>query len=91
MANDRLIKNGRVVDGSGGPSFHGDLAVHHGRIVGVGQFNATARRVINDEGQCRFPAGHLRVALDSPGAFPPTGHPAIYNLASQELEHPDGW
>ena len=27
MAYDLLIKNGRIVDGSGGPSFHGDIAV----------------------------------------------------------------
>jgi N-acyl-D-amino-acid deacylase len=39
MAYDLLIKNGRVVDGSGGPSFQADVAVHQGKIVGVGKFN----------------------------------------------------
>ena len=42
MAYDLLIKNGRVVDGSGGPSFQADVAVHQGKIVGVGKFNASA-------------------------------------------------
>ena len=30
MAYDLIIKNGRVVDGSGGPSFHADVAVQNG-------------------------------------------------------------
>ena len=36
MAYDLLIKNGRVVDGSGAPAFHADVAVQDGKIVGVG-------------------------------------------------------
>ena len=30
MAYDLLIKNGRVIDGSGMPAFHGDVAVSNG-------------------------------------------------------------
>ena len=55
MAYDLLIKNGRVVDGSGGPSFQADVAVHQGKIVGVGRFNASATRVINAEGRAVAP------------------------------------
>ena len=42
MAYDLLIKNGRVVDGSGEPWFYADVAVTNGQIVGVGKFNETA-------------------------------------------------
>jgi len=55
MAYDLLIKNGCVVDGSGGPSFHADVAVHQGKIVGVGKFNAAATRTIDAEGRVVAP------------------------------------
>ena len=32
MAYDLLIKNGRIVDGSGMPSFMGDIAVTGGKV-----------------------------------------------------------
>src|SRR6266550_3007920 len=35
MAYDVLIKNGRIIDGSGMPAFHGDVAVKDGKIVDV--------------------------------------------------------
>ena len=55
MAYDLLIKNGRVVDGSGGPSFYADVAVTNGKIVGVGKFNETAARTINADGRVVAP------------------------------------
>src|SRR5882724_3427540 len=55
MAYDLLITNGCVVDGSGGPSFHADVAVHQGKIVGVGKFNESATRRINAEGRVVAP------------------------------------
>ena len=55
MAYDLLIKNGRVVDGSGGPSFQADVAVHQGKIVGIGKLSAAATRTINAEGRVVAP------------------------------------
>ena len=37
MAHDLLIKNGRIIDGSGMPAFRGDVAVTNGKIVATGQ------------------------------------------------------
>ena len=34
--NDLLIKNARIVDGTGSPAFHGDVAVRGGIISAVG-------------------------------------------------------
>jgi N-acyl-D-aspartate/D-glutamate deacylase len=55
MSYDLLIKNARVADGSGEPSFRADVAVHEGTIVGVGKYNATARHVINADGRVVAP------------------------------------
>ena len=50
MAYDLIIRNGRVVDGSGMPAFNGDVAVKDGKIAGVGKFSDTADRVIDADG-----------------------------------------
>ena len=39
---DVIIRNGAIYDGSGTPSYTGDLAIHGDRIVAVGAFKATA-------------------------------------------------
>src|SRR5215475_3254913 len=36
MTYDVLIKNGRIIDGSGMPSFHGDVGVKDGKITDIG-------------------------------------------------------
>jgi len=56
MAYDLLIKNGRVVDGSGEPAFAADVAVQGGKIVGVGKYaGAAAKRTIDAEGRVVAP------------------------------------
>ena len=55
MTFDLLIKNGRVVDGSGAPEFRADVAVSNGKIVGVGRFSDSAARTINADGRVIAP------------------------------------
>ena len=50
MAYDLLLKNGRIVDGSGMPSFHGDVAVKDGKIVELGKLSGQATRTIDADG-----------------------------------------
>jgi len=51
MAYDLLIKNGRIIDGSGRPAFHGDVGVAQGKIVELGRLAGSARRVIEADGR----------------------------------------
>jgi N-acyl-D-aspartate/D-glutamate deacylase len=56
MAYDLLIKNGRIVDGSGSPSFRGDIGVKGGRIAEIGKLNgAAAGRTVDAAGRAVAP------------------------------------
>jgi N-acyl-D-aspartate/D-glutamate deacylase len=55
MAYDLLIKNGRIVDGSGMPSFRGDVGVKDGKIVEIGKLSGPATRTIDAEGRVVAP------------------------------------
>jgi N-acyl-D-aspartate/D-glutamate deacylase len=50
MTYDLLIKGGRIYDGSGMPSYLGDVATKDGRIVETGRINEEAKRVIHADG-----------------------------------------
>jgi N-acyl-D-amino-acid deacylase len=48
---DLLIRGGRIVDGTGNPAFHADLALTNGRIAAIGRNLAgSAREVIDASG-----------------------------------------
>jgi N-acyl-D-aspartate/D-glutamate deacylase len=50
MAYDLLVKNGRIIDGSGMPTFRGDVAVRNGKIVEMGKLRGAATRTIDADG-----------------------------------------
>lgn len=53
---DIIIRNGRVIDGSGSPGFDADIAIKNARIVKIGQLkNASAPRVIDASGMVVAP------------------------------------
>ncbi len=53
---DLIIRNGRVIDGTGRPGFNADVAIKGDRIVRVGNLGgASAKRVIDARGQIVAP------------------------------------
>jgi N-acyl-D-aspartate/D-glutamate deacylase len=44
---DLILRGGRVYDGSGMPSFLGDVAINDGRIVAIGRIDQAANRVLD--------------------------------------------
>ena len=47
MAYDLVIKNGTIVDGTGAPRIHGDVAIANGRIAEIGKPSGRAARTID--------------------------------------------
>jgi N-acyl-D-amino-acid deacylase len=52
---DLLITNARIIDGTGGPSITGSVAVRDGRIAGVGRVSGPATRTIDAGGMVLAP------------------------------------
>ena len=80
MLYDLIIKNGTLIDGSGLPRYHADVAVQHGRIVSTGKIRAPAREVIDAEGLVVAPGfidGHTH--MDAQIFWDPLGTSSCYH------------
>jgi N-acyl-D-amino-acid deacylase len=55
MTYDILIKNGRIVDGSGGPSYRGDVGIKDGKIADIGKLSGPATRTVDAGGHVVAP------------------------------------
>ena len=52
---DLVIRNGKIVDGSGQPSFMGDIAIQNDRIVKIGLVEEPGNKEIDAEGNLVTP------------------------------------
>ena len=50
MEYDLLVRGGRVVDGSGLPSYNADVAIKDGKIVELGRIKGSAAKTIDVNG-----------------------------------------
>jgi N-acyl-D-amino-acid deacylase len=77
---DLLIKNGTVVDGSGGARYRADVGVRDGRIVAIGRVSERAARSIDAEGLVVAPGfvdGHTH--MDAQVFWDPLGSCSCYH------------
>ncbi|NOX52379.1 MAG: amidohydrolase family protein [Gammaproteobacteria bacterium] len=80
MTYDLLIKNGLVVDGSGGAGYRADVAVQDGKIAKIGRVNERARQTIDAQGHVVSPGfvdGHTH--MDAQIFWDPIGSCSCYH------------
>ena len=81
---DILLRGGRIVDGTGAPSYHADLAVQGGRIVAIGRLDrASARQVIDATGMVIAP-GFIDLMGQTGAPFLKDAN-AAFNLLTQGI------
>lgn len=66
---DVLIRNAKILDGTGNPAFHADVAVKDGKIARIGQHLSGARAILEGAGQVLTPGfidvhSHQDMALE---------------------------
>ncbi|HET6579202.1 MAG TPA: D-aminoacylase, partial [Gemmatimonadales bacterium] len=52
---DVLIRNGRIIDGTGSPWYAGDVGIRGGRIVAIGTLDGAARQTVDASGMVVAP------------------------------------
>jgi N-acyl-D-amino-acid deacylase len=62
---DILIRNGRLIDGTGSPWFAADLAVQEGRIAAIGRLGESAARQVIDAAGCFVAPGLIDIHTHS--------------------------
>ena len=58
MAHDLIIKNGSVIDGTGAPARHADVAIDNGKVVEIGKVSGGADKVV-DASDCVVAPGFI--------------------------------
>src|SRR5215475_5105660 len=78
---DVLVKNGKIIDGSGNPWYYGDIGIRNGKIVSIGKLsNATAKKTIDASGLVVMPGFiDVHTHIESGEFITPTADNFIYD------------
>jgi N-acyl-D-aspartate/D-glutamate deacylase len=80
MAYDLVIRNGMVIDGSGGAGYRADVAIKDGKLAKIGRVNEKGKRTIDAEGHAVTPGfvdGHTH--MDAQVFWDPIGSCSCYH------------
>ena len=80
MNYDLVVKNGTIIDGSGGARYHADIGIKDGKIGSIGRVDAKTARVIDAEGHVVSPGfvdGHTH--MDAQIFWDPIGSCSCYH------------
>ena len=74
---DLVIRNATIVDGTGRPTFTGDLAVQDGKIAAVGEVSETGKKEIDAKGKLLTPGWvDVHSHMDGQATWDPLCSPA---------------
>jgi N-acyl-D-aspartate/D-glutamate deacylase len=83
MAYDLIVRNGNLIDGTGAPARHGDIAIQDGRIVAVGvpgEITGSTRHEIDAEGHAVTPGFvDIHTHYDGQATWDPQLAPSCYH------------
>ncbi len=86
MAADLVVRNGLVVDGTGAPARHGDVAIEGDRIVAIGSALPRGRQEIDAEGHIVTPGFiDLHTHLDAQVGWDPLLRPLTWHGVTTAL------
>ena len=80
MNYDVVVKNGTIIDGSGGARYRADLGIKDGKIRSIGRVESKGARVIDAEGHVVSPGfvdGHTH--MDAQVFWDPIGSCSCYH------------
>ncbi|MDA0788087.1 MAG: amidohydrolase family protein [Proteobacteria bacterium] len=80
MSFDLVIRNGNIVDGSGGAAYRADVGVQDGRIAAIGRISEKGKQTIDAEGHVVSPGfvdGHTH--MDAQVFWDPIGSCSCYH------------
>lgn len=86
MAYDILIKNGKIIDGTGNPWYRADVAIEKGKIVALGRDLGEADKVIDAKGHIVSPGFiDIHSHSDLPVLIDPMAHSKIRQGVTTEV------
>jgi N-acyl-D-aspartate/D-glutamate deacylase len=83
---DLIVRNGDIIDGSGGKAYRGDIGVKDGKIVAMGRVGGSAAKVIDAGGKIVSPGFvDVHTHYDAQAFWDPTLSPSCYHGVTTAL------